>query len=84
MQSSAHTLNELFDQLGLPSGDQDIDRFIERHKPVGATRALSDMDFFTEAQKQFLRDATKNDADWMDATGKLGDLLRQPPDVRPS
>ena len=30
MQSTAHTMDQLFDRLGLPSGELEIDNFIER------------------------------------------------------
>ena len=34
MECSYHTINELFDQLGLPSSDNEIESFIDTNKPL--------------------------------------------------
>jgi len=49
-----HTLNCLFDQLGLPSNDDDIAGLIERHKPVGDEIYIHQMSFFHKSQRAFL------------------------------
>lgn len=84
MHTSIHTLNSLFDQLGLPSTSDEIDKFIEQHKPVADHKAIYEMDFFDGSQKAFLKEATERDAKWADLTDTLDSLLRQPADIRPS
>ena len=54
MEQPIHTLNCLFDQLGLPSNDDDIAGFIERHKPVGDAVYIHQMSFFNKSQRAFL------------------------------
>ena len=84
MGTSVHTMNELFDQLGLPSQDQQIYKFIEQHKPVADSKKIYEMDFFSDSQRTFLKEAKKKDADWAELTDTLDSLLRRPADVRPS
>ena len=64
MDSQQHNITSLFDQLGLPSSTEDIQAFIDLHRPVEAQIKLCDAPFWTIAQAQFLREQIKNDADW--------------------
>lgn len=84
MESPIHTLNSLLNQLGLSSEGRDIEKFIEQHKPVSATKAIYELDCFTPSQQSFLKEATEQDADWAEITDTLDTLLRQPADIRPS
>ncbi len=83
MGTSVHTMNELFDQLGLPSHDQQIYKFIEQHKPVADSKKIYEMEFFSDYQRTFLKEAKEED-DWAELTDTLDSLLRRPADVRPS
>ena len=75
MDFSTHSINMLFQQLGLPATDNDVDSFISRHKLGPATR-LIDADFWTEAQAAFLSEALAEDADWTEIVDQLDARLR--------
>ena len=75
MDFSAHSINTLFQQLGLPATDSDIDSFLSRHKLDHETRLL-DADFWTEAQVAFLKEALEEDADWVEIVDQLDARLR--------
>lgn len=62
MELPAYNLKTLFDQLGLPSEDTDIDNFIEAH-PLAAEVKLIDADFWTPPQAQLLKE-------WLRADGE--------------
>lgn len=76
MESPVHSLGELFSQLGLPDGDDDIDRFITSHRPIAADVALPDAPFWSPAQSQFLREEWREDADWAEVVDQLNTRLR--------
>jgi hypothetical protein len=76
MNTPAHHFLELFAQLGLPSGEQDIRRFIAQHTPLAANIALADAPFWTKAQAAFLREELLGDADWADVIDQLNLSLR--------
>ena len=75
MDISAHTINTLFQQLGLPATDADIDSFLVRHKLDPGTR-LANANFWTEAQAAFLSEALEEDADWTEIVDQLDARLR--------
>ena len=77
MLVSTRELHHLFDQLGLPSEPHDNDDFIRRHSLRDDER-LAEACFFTEQQRQFLRESWKQDADWCIPMDQLDVLLRQP------
>lgn len=64
MQAPIHSLNALFEQLGLPSSDGEIQAFIERHQPLPLPICLSDANFWNPSQAAFLSEAIAEDADW--------------------
>ena len=76
MDTSPHTLTTLFDQLGLPSWEEAIDRFIEEHTPIAAEVSLADAGFWTSAQRAFLQEALVADSDWTGVVDQLDTLLR--------
>ncbi|MFG6442066.1 DUF2789 family protein [Roseateles sp. LKC17W] len=78
MHAGHHRLQELFDQLGLPSAPQAIDDFINRHRPEALGRALPDAPVWTPAQATFLREAIAADADWALPAEWLALALCQP------
>jgi hypothetical protein len=77
MHDSQHNLTSLFDQLGLPSSEHDIEAFIHSHRPLDATIPLSKAPFWTAGQSQFLGEQIKNDADWAVVIDKFDTSLRQ-------
>lgn len=76
MEMSVHSLNNLFDQLGLASADADIDRFIDSYRPVPPTMPLAEAPFWTPSQASFIRQALELDADWSEAVDQLDTRLR--------
>jgi hypothetical protein len=75
MQITTIELPELFTQLGLASSDLAIARFVKgHHLPEGTT--LPEAEFWTDAQRQFLRESWHQDSDWCVAVDKLDALLR--------
>ncbi|WP_097462040.1 DUF2789 domain-containing protein [Mangrovitalea sediminis] len=76
MDTSPHTLQTLFAQLGLPSDAGAITDFIARHAPLDPDVTLPDAKFWTAAQARFLREGVSNDADWAEAIDSLDAQLR--------
>lgn len=76
MDTSSHTLQTLFSQLGLPNSDIAIDNFVQNnHLPVDVP--LANAAFWSAGQAQFLRESIAEDADWAEVVDQLGALLRQ-------
>ncbi len=76
MDLSEHNLNTLFEQLGLPSSDEAIDAFIEKHKGLDRSLHLWEADFWTPSQAAFIHEALEEDSDWAEAVDHLDALLR--------
>lgn len=76
MESGAHSLRNLFEQLGLPAGEADVAAFVEAHRPLAAGIALADAPFWSKAQAQFLREEIAEDADWAEMVDQLNLMLR--------
>lgn len=76
MDLSSHTLHNLFEQLGLPSTEPDVQRFIAEHRPLPEDVKLADARFWTPAQAQFLREEIEEDADWAEVVDQLNLALR--------
>ena len=76
METSAHTLNDLFAQLGLPDTEEGIDAFINAHGPVPGNITLGKADFWSRSQSQFINEALNQDSDWTDLVDQLDARLR--------
>lgn len=76
MDTSNHTMNNLFMQLGLSADEADIERFIASHV-LDRSRNLAEAPFWTMAQADFLRSAVEEDADWVGVVNQLDVRLRQ-------
>jgi len=76
MEPPSHTLQDLFLQLGLASGQGDIDQFVAAHCPLANAIELADAPFWTQAQAQFLREEIADDADWAEVVDQLNVMLR--------
>lgn len=70
MESPIHSINNLFNQLGLASDDASIAHFIKTHRAASKV-ALSEAAFWTPAQAAFLREEILNDADWAEVIDQL-------------
>lgn len=75
MDTNAHTLHNLFEQLGLPSSDREIEQFVKTHTLFGDDIPLHEASFWTEAQSSFLRDEIRSDGDWAEVVDELNTLL---------
>ncbi|MBC9000220.1 DUF2789 family protein [Pseudomonas sp. N40(2020)] len=62
MDLEGYNLKTLFDQLGLPSEETDIDDFIDGHS-LDADTKLVDAPFWSEPQKQTLQEWIGKDDD---------------------
>ncbi len=76
MEPVFHPLSELFAQLGLANTPASIEAFILHHRPLRHDIALADAPFWSEAQRQFLRESIAEDADWAEAVDHLDAMLR--------
>lgn len=77
METHVHAMTNLFEQLGLPSGENDIQLFIAAYYPLDAKTRLCDAGFWTDSQATFLCDQLKLDADWALVIDALDTRLRQ-------
>ena len=77
MDTSIHTLQTLFCQLGLPDDIEQINVFIALHRPLPSDITLSKAYFWNEAQAAFLAEAIESDSDWCALVDKLDCLFRE-------
>lgn len=77
MLPAAYDLPLLFDQLGLSSEPEDIDRFIMQHSPLPQEMGIAEAPFWTPAQARLLRDELLEDADWCEAVDQLNVRLHR-------
>jgi len=77
MNTSIPTMQTLFCQLGLAGDEDQINAFIEKHKPLPRFIALSEAGFWNEAQAAFLAEAVAEDSDWCELVDELDCLLRE-------
>ncbi|MBD3656581.1 MULTISPECIES: DUF2789 domain-containing protein [Marinobacter] len=76
MDTTTHNLNTLFDQLGLPSDDASIEKFVASHSPLAREIALRDAPFWSQSQASFLEEGLEDDSDWAEVIDELDALLR--------
>ena len=76
MDTSKHTLTTLFEQLGMPSDDDSINRFIAQNSPLPQDIALQDAPFWSESQSQFLEEGLEEDSDWAEIIDELDAQMR--------
>jgi len=75
MDTSSHTMQALFAQLGLSNSDTAIENFIQNnHLP--ANIPLANAAFWSAGQAQFIREAIVEDADWAEVVDHLDAQLR--------
>lgn len=76
MNRGNHSVNELFEQLGLPSETGKIEKFIAQHKLRMGDGELYRAIFWNPSQAQFLKESVEEDADWAEAVDELDARLR--------
>ena len=75
MDTSNHSMEALFAQLGLPNSEIAIDNFIQNnHLP--AEIPLESAVFWSAGQAQFIRESIAQDADWANVVDNLDAQLR--------
>ncbi|GAB3093215.1 DUF2789 domain-containing protein [Aestuariicella hydrocarbonica] len=75
MDTSLHSMTTLFQQLGLPHQDSDIEGFIAQHR-LEKSQALAEASFWNANQARFLKEALEDDADWAEVVDQLDARLR--------
>jgi len=75
LETSTHSLSDLFDQLGLPSDLTTIETFIKSHSTEATSSLLSEALFWTDSQATFLREEILKDADWSQVIDQLNSSL---------
>ncbi len=78
MDDSFHRFADLFAQLGLPSDNPSISRFISQYTPLGDAVELENAPFWNASQANFLRENLAADADWAELVDQLSAALRAP------
>jgi hypothetical protein len=76
MDLQARSLNDLFDQLGLDSDDDSIEKFIAEHSLPEDVK-LVDADFWTPQQSRFLKEEFIADDDWAPIVDELNVRLHK-------
>ncbi len=76
MDATNHIMSDLFDQLGLPSSEAEMTRFIAEHRPLPEAVLLADAPFWNKGQAQFLREELREDAEWAPLVDQLNTSLR--------
>lgn len=77
METTNHTMRDLFAQLGLPNGDGEIQAFVATRRPLAGDMRLADAPFWTPAQANFLREELRDDADWAELVDQLNLMLHE-------
>ncbi len=68
-------LSDLFVQLGLPSEENDIEKFIAEHKGLKSALPIHEAPFWNAAQAEFLRQSLTEDAEWAEVIDELNTRL---------
>ncbi len=76
MESPVHTMNALFEQLGLGGSDSEIDAFIQKYGPLAQGLELHEASIWNAAQSSLLQEMIEHDADWAEVVDQLDARLR--------
>lgn len=79
MESTNHSFQDLFLQLGLPDDDASIDRFVTAQRPLPPGLRIYDAPFWSAAQASFLKEKLREDGDWAMLIDRLDAQLRDHP-----
>lgn len=75
MDRSTHSMNTLFEQLGMPGDDAYIDQFIRTHTLFSQHVKLSEATFWSDSQASFIQECLDTDSDWSDVVDELNTRL---------
>ena len=76
MESTFHSLENLFLQLGLDNDPASIETFISQHK-LSAEQSLESAPFWTPSQSAFISECLSEDSDWAEVVDQLNALLHE-------
>jgi len=74
MESSFHSLENLFLQLGLDNNNEAIDDFVQKNK-LAQGQKLQDAQFWSPAQAAFIQECLTEDSDWAEVVDQLNVML---------
>ena len=74
MDTTESSMTNLFLQLGLPAGKEEIAAFIRDHQLAEDVR-VSEAPYWNDGQRQFLREQLVVDADWAIIVDELSEAL---------
>ena len=74
MDTTESNMTNLFLQLGLPAQKHEIAEFIRTHQLPEDVR-VSEAEFLSDSQRQFLREEWVEDADWAIVVDELNQAL---------
>ncbi len=77
MDMSSHNLQSLFEQLGLPSSEEQITVFLDQHSPLDPGVTLVEASFWNPGQRAFLIESLAEDSDWTELVEHLDAVLRR-------
>ena len=76
MSNTRPRMTHLFEQLGLDSSEEAIAQFIENHQ-LAADLFLTEADFWTDGQRQFLKEKLSSDGSWALVVDQLNESLHE-------
>jgi len=71
METTDHSLSDLFKQLGLPQEPEAVAQFIAQHQGACRHCSLLEAPIWTPSQLAFLNEAIAQDADWAGVAERL-------------
>ncbi|MCW8108236.1 DUF2789 domain-containing protein [Alteromonas ponticola] len=77
MYTHQPTMQDLFEQLGLDSSDESIEKFIEKHRGLNDSRHIEEAPFWNASQSEFLKRELIEDAEWAEVIDQLNVQLHQ-------
>jgi hypothetical protein len=76
MTQTQPRMTNLFEQLGLDSSAEGIALFISTHQ-LSAQTKITEADYWTPAQQQFLAEKIKSDGEWAIVVDQLNESLHE-------
>ena len=76
MSQTRPRMTNLFEQLGLDSSEEAIALFIATHQ-LNAQTKITEAEYWTEAQRQFLVEKIKSDGSWAIIVDQLNESLHE-------
>ena len=76
MSQTRPRMTHLFEQLGLDASDAAIELFIVTHQ-LNAHTKITEADYWSDAQHQFLAEKIKSDGEWAIVVDQLNESLHE-------